>query len=912
MLLFKLAFFLLHSTILKWSYNMAEQKKHIYFVTLYVLLFFLWITFVPRSWYGKEIGILFLFYFATFLSCFYLYKTIRQLRGEKKLFWILILCTCLCGFIMELTLFLQSRSIYNQPLFSFEAMPFFILQYVLLFIGFTIKFTQLYSFKGLFQFLFDSIFIMITTIFFTLKIILNIPTFHEATNEMWILTGYFIAQSLVIYAVISLYRREEHSASRVALIIGFSIIIIYGYIHIFCLTRGIELSAALIYFIHTTSILSIGLSSLLYVFHTPMKHETKTKYYDFDYVRVFLPYFNLLLILIFSMSDFSNSETVLIGFSFSLVLLFFRQFYIWKGLQKLIHTYEGLNAQLATKVAEGICALSKSEQQYKSLFEDHPDAVFSLDLDVRFQSTNTTCANLFKIYDSKNTGYSLLHFIDSKDHALLETALQHTKEGLPQTLEVQTKTEKHLQVTLIPILVEEVVVGMFGIARNITELHKKQQQIKHLAFHDALTELPNRRKFEKALHVALHKASEQQTSLAVLFVDLDRFKKINDRFGHDVGDLLLVEVAKRLEDCLHTKDIVARQGGDEFTLLLPDIHSTKNAALIAEQLLKALNRPFILNNIELSVTPSIGIAMYPDHGTHGTELMKHADIAMYCAKATGKNKFAFFSNEMSIVESETQFLESELAKALQQNEFFLQYQPQVNTKTKQIIGFEALVRWNHPKLGMVSPEQFIPIAEETGFIIELGHWILRSACQEAKKWHDQGFTHLKVGVNLSVAQFNHPELIPTISSVLQETQLNPQALDLEITESIAINNEQSVIENLNQLQKLGIQISIDDFGTGYSSLAYLTKYPIHTLKIAKEFIHGIENNPIEEAITSSIITLAKNLQLTVIAEGVETPEQWSFLYHQNCDQIQGFLISKPVHAHEVLELLQKDPNLQIT
>lgn len=766
-----------------------------------------------------------------------------------------------------------------------------------------------YSIKGLFQFLFDSIFIIILTIYFTFTIILNISSFDTSSITIWILTFHFIAQSLVVYAVISLYRREQHSSSRVALIIGFSTILIYGYIYIYNLYRGIEISAELTYFVHTISILAIGLSALLYVLNKPVVNQRKAKYYHFDYIRFILPYFSLFMVSIFILLKLTHEKVVQIGFIVSLLLLFVRQFYMWKGNHNLIYTYEELTAQLEEKVKEGVYALSKSEQQYKSLFEDHPDAVFSLDLDGKFQSTNTACTNLFHTYYCETTSYSLLHFIDPKDYQLMETAMQLTKAGTSQTLEIRTKMKENnyydLHITLIPILVQKVVTGMFGIARDITELNEKQKQIEHLAFHDALTGVPNRRKFEIDLQTTLNKLSTNQTSLAVLFVDLDRFKKINDRLGHDVGDLLLIEVSKRFQNCLRTRDIVARQGGDEFTLMLPDVHSQKNAGFIAERLLTALNKPFFIKNEELSITPSIGIAMFPDHGANVTELMKHADIAMYRAKATGKNKFVFFSEEMSIVENETQFLEGELSKALQQNEFFLQYQPQVNTRTEEIIGFEALIRWKHPKLGIVSPAQFIPIAEETRFIIKLGEWILRTACQEAKKWHDEGFTQLKIGVNLSVVQFNDGELISTISKVLKETGLAPQALDLEITESIALNKKQSVIEKLEQLQEIGVQISIDDFGTGYSSLSYLTKYPIHTLKIAREFISQIHNNPLEEAITSSIITLAKDLQLNVIAEGVETHEQWSFLHHQNCDHIQGFLISKPVSSHKVLNLLQK-------
>ncbi|SEA86297.1 PAS domain S-box-containing protein [Bacillus nitratireducens] len=667
---------------------------------------------------------------------------------------------------MEITLFLQSLSIYDQVIFSYKALPFFIIQYILLFSGFAIKFIKHYSIRGLAQFSFDSIFIVIMNIYFTLTFILDISSFRMLTTDTWLLIGYFIAQSLVIYAVISLYRREQYSSSRISLIIGFTIILVYGYIHLFQLNKGMETSSEVSYLIHTASILLIGLSSILYILDKPMQHETKMKYYRFDYVRFILPYFSIIITFSIIVIQPWDDKFMLIGLVLSLILLFLRQLYMWKDNQVLIDTYEQLTTQLEGKVEEGASALSKSEQRYKSLFEDHPDAVFSLNMNGIFQQSNKACESLFTAYYCEVTSYSLLHFIDPQDHEVLKKSLQSTKEGRPQTLEIRTKEKEgyyyYLHITFIPIFINKEVVGMFGIARDITTLYEKQKQVEHLAFHDALTGLPNRRKFEKDLKTILNTA-----------------------------------------------------------------------------------------------------------------------------------------------QNELHFLEGELSKALQQNEFFLEYQPQVNTKTKQIIGFEALIRWKHPKLGIVSPAQFIPLAEETGFIIELGNWILRTACLEAKRWHNQGFSHLKLGVNLSVVQFNHADLIPTISKVLEETELKPEALDIEITESIAINQNQSVVAKLEQLQNLGIQISIDDFGTGYSSLAYLTKYPINTLKIAREFICGITNSPLEEAIIASIIKLSKELNLEVIAEGVETEEQWKFLHEQNCDHIQGFLFSKPVSSEDVWMLLHK-------
>ncbi|MEC2799528.1 DUF4084 domain-containing protein, partial [Bacillus thuringiensis] len=618
---------------------MINQKKYVQFVIIYISIFALWILFIPNESHIKEIGILFLFCFAALFSCHCLYKAIKKMKRSDKLFWILLLCTCLCGLVMEITLFLSSISMHNQSIFSYKALPFFIIQYILLFVGFAIKFIKNYSIKGLSQFSFDSIFIIIMNIYFTLTFILDISSFRMLTKDTWILIGYFIAQSLVIYAVISLYRREQYSSSRIALIIGFTIILVYGYIHLFQLNFGMKTSAEINYLIHTASILLIGLSSILYILDKPMQHETKAKYYRFDYIRFILPYFSIIITFSFIIIQPWDDKFMLIGLVLSLILLFLRQLYMWKDNQALIHTYEQLTTQLEGEVEEGAFALSKSEQRYKSLFEDHPDAVFSLNMNGIFQQSNKACESLFTAYYCEVASYSLVHFIDSKDHELLKKALQITKEGKPQTLEVRTKEQEgyyyYLHITLIPTFINKEVVGMFGIARDITTLYEKQKQVEHLAFHDALTGLPNRRKFEKDLKVILNTAQTNANDVAVMFLDLDRFKKINDRLGHDVGDLLLIEVANRLRGCLRSKDVVARQGGDEFTILLPEMYSEKSAIFIAEQILTILNKPFFIQGEELSITPSIGIAMYPDYGTDVNELMKNADMAMYRAKANG-------------------------------------------------------------------------------------------------------------------------------------------------------------------------------------------------------------------------------------------------------------------------------------
>ncbi|UOY91258.1 EAL domain-containing protein [Ectobacillus sp. JY-23] len=621
------------------------------------------------------------------------------------------------------------------------------------------------------------------------------------------------------------------------------------------------------------------------------------------YLRFFLPYIVIIILLhdiVTNAASHQYPQFVLLALC---IVLCFRQFYMWRENRTLVLTYQSLQERLEDKINEGIQALAKNELHYKTLFENHPDAVFSLDTSGNFQAMNVSCTNIFHYSHKELAGRPLLNYVTDPYRHVVRDAIRHAKSGKPQTFDILFN-ETHLQVTFIPTMLGTKCIGMYGIAKDMTELKEKQQQVEHMAFHDALTGLANRRQFEMRLEEAMKLATKRETMVAVLFIDLDRFKKINDRLGHDVGDLLLIEIGQRLASALRSKDVVARQGGDEFTVFLTDVFSKKSAALVAERLMELLNEPVYIGSHELKITPSIGIAMYPSHGTNVTKLMKHADIAMYRAKASGKNKYMFYAAKMSDVEDEKHFLEGELSRALQNEELVLHYQPQVDLATKRIVGFEALLRWHHPKLGLVSPASFIPLAEETGLIIPMGEWIIRTACKQAATWRDGGY-ELKVGVNLSPLQFNQSNLVGLIAHILKETKLPPHLLDLEITEGIAMKKEEQVIKKLHQLKELGVQISIDDFGTGYSSLSYLTKYPIHTLKIAREFIREIGTSRQEEAIISSIVMMAKNLGLTVIAEGVETNAQWQFLKRQDCDHIQGFYISKPLPETEIIALLQK-------
>jgi diguanylate cyclase (GGDEF)-like protein/PAS domain S-box-containing protein len=429
-----------------------------------------------------------------------------------------------------------------------------------------------------------------------------------------------------------------------------------------------------------------------------------------------------------------------------------------------------------------------------------------------------------------------------------------------------------------------------------------EDTIRHQASHDRLTELPNRLLFDDRLTLALRQANQHGEMLAVMFLDLDRFKSINDTLGHAIGDQLLQQVAQRIAGCLKQSDTIARWGGDEFTLILPHLHSAEDITKIARRILNTLETPFEFNQQELHITASIGIALAPYDGEDAETLLKNADIAMYRAKQGGKNSFQLYASEMNVQALDHLVLVNDLYKALDRGEFLLHYQPQVNLQTGKIVALEALIRWQHPQRGMVPPDQFIAIAEETGQINAIGEWVLRTACAQNRAWQMAGLPPVRVAVNLSGRQFQQ-NLTHLIAQILSNTGLEPQYLEVEITETIAMQDLALTIAVLKELQKMGITISMDDFGTGYSSLATLKQFPLHTLKIDREFIKDLPTNSKDAAVIQAIVSLGHGLNLEVVAEGVETLQQWEFLQSINCDAMQGYLFSKPIASEAIMQLV---------
>jgi diguanylate cyclase (GGDEF)-like protein/PAS domain S-box-containing protein len=444
--------------------------------------------------------------------------------------------------------------------------------------------------------------------------------------------------------------------------------------------------------------------------------------------------------------------------------------------------------------------------------------------------------------------------------------------------------------------------GAVLVFRDVTAARALAEQITHLAEHDALTGLPNRLLLNDRLALAITRAKRETSLLAILFLDLDNFKHINDSLGHPAGDKLLKSVAQRLQNCVRAPDTVSRQGGDEFVLLLQDMQQVEDAGFTARRILKAMKEAHSIEGHELYVTTSIGISVYPDDGLDAPTLLRNADTAMFQAKWAGRQNFRFFKPEMNVKAVERQSMEEDLRHALERHELTLQYQPIVNLKSGAITGAEALLRWTHPDHGSVAPITFIPVAEDSGLILPIGEWVLREACTQAKAWADRAMRPITMSVNVSSLQFRSKSFLKSLNETLNETCLAPESLNVEVTESAIMERTQFGLPTLQALRERGVRVAIDDFGTGYSSLSCLRMLEVDALKIDQSFVRGMNSNPEDTAIVNAIISMGRSLKLRIIAEGVESAEDLAFLKTQDCDEAQGFYFSHPVTAAEFAEL----------
>ena len=467
-------------------------------------------------------------------------------------------------------------------------------------------------------------------------------------------------------------------------------------------------------------------------------------------------------------------------------------------------------------------------------------------------------------------------------------------EAYPEWLSISAITDKNGRST-----------HSVSVFHDLTEIKNKDELVRHQAYHDALTGLPNHLLLRDRLTIAISRSRREGKGLAVFFLDLDHFKKVNDSFGHIAGDILLQQVAARLQDMVRKEDTLARIGGDEFVLVVQNIHSAENAAQVVHKIMTDLAGVFQVGEQEIFTGASIGISLFPHDGDDPESLIRNAETAMYRAKDRGRNNYQLFAAEMNEQITRRLFLENNLRKAVQEEQFQLYYQPKVDLKRREITGMEALVRWLQPDGTIVPPDAFIPVAEETGMIIPLGYWILRAACRQIRKWREAGYGTLQVSVNLSAQQFKQVDLAERILSILAETGVPPEALEIEVTESMLMANMEEAILTLAQLTRQGIRVALDDFGTGYSSLYYLKRLPIATVKIDRSFVADLTTDPDDNAIVSAILSMAAGLKLRVVAEGVEMRDQLDFLRQHGCDEIQGYFFSRPLPAKEAGRWLEE-------
>src|ERR1700681_3440252 len=446
--------------------------------------------------------------------------------------------------------------------------------------------------------------------------------------------------------------------------------------------------------------------------------------------------------------------------------------------------------------------------------------------------------------------------------------------------------------------------GAVIVFHDVSASQAMALQMTHSAHHDFLSGLPNRILLNDRIDQAIASASRYMKKLAVLFLDLDGFKHINDSLGHPTGDKLLQSIAKRLVECVRGSDTVSRQGGDEFVVLLLDVEQPEDAARSARKILQAVEEARPIDRHDLCITASIGVSVYPDDGLDAETLIKNADTAMYQAKENGRQSYQFFKPAMNIRAVERQSIEESLRRALERHEFALHYQPKINLKTREITGAEALIRWTHPIRGPIPPGQFIPVAEDCGLILPIGKWVLREACKQARSWVDAGLPLATMAVNISAMEFRNENFLESVFEILKDTDLDPRYLELELTESVLMKRVESAASILQTLRARGVHLAVDDFGTGYSSLSYLRKFPIDALKIDQSFVHQIATPPDETTIVTAVISMGRSLKLRVVAEGVETREQLDFLQAQQCEEAQGYYFSRPLAAPQFAQLLQ--------
>jgi diguanylate cyclase (GGDEF)-like protein len=548
-------------------------------------------------------------------------------------------------------------------------------------------------------------------------------------------------------------------------------------------------------------------------------------------------------------------------------------------------------------------------QQYIDVIDKIDIGLFVVNEDFSIRYMNSTMIKWFGDQTGKTCYASVANLDEPCPYCKLYDVIFENKKVI---YEPTTPAGQSFDIVATSIKNADGSTSKMEVIRNITDkkraqeyLIKQKEELDHQAHHDALTQLPNRLLFSDRLEQGIAKAKRNNSKLALLFIDLDHFKEINDSLGHNIGDEVLKKVTKRLLDAIRKQDTIARLGGDEFTVIIEELKQGQDASRLAQKILEVLAEPIIVEENILYVSSSIGISLYPSDGTSAQDLLKYADSAMYRAKKEGRNNFQFYSAEMTELAFERVVMEASLRTAIKKSEFVVYYQPQVDAKADKIVGMEALVRWNHTTMGLVSPEKFIPLAEATGLIIEIDRFVMKTAMQQISSWYEEGLNPGVLALNLAMKQLQQKNFVETLKEMMQQTKCQPEWIELEVTEGQIMTNPHEAINILNEISSMGIAIAVDDFGTGYSSLSYLKKLPVTKLKIDQSFIRDLPDDEDDIAISKAVIALAQSLNLDIIAEGVERVEQKEFLLENGCELIQGYLYAKPMPADEMRKRLTK-------
>ncbi|MEI6205566.1 MAG: EAL domain-containing protein [Desulfuromonadales bacterium] len=596
-------------------------------------------------------------------------------------------------------------------------------------------------------------------------------------------------------------------------------------------------------------------------------------------------------------------------------------------LEEIQHKVESVlhRRRLERSHAMMTARLEQSERLHRFLVDSSPDLIYTLDSEGRFKFINGRVESMLGYSREELIGnyYTVIVHEEDLEHAVYAFTERRSDDRATANIEVRLRSKdnryRHFESRHVVAMLSAMgmyesgpvgqeqqsrrFLGTYGVARDITERKIAEETISFQALHDHLTSLPNRRLFKDHLELSMAQSHRYGGVVGVMFIDLDRFKLVNDTHGHAEGDKLLKSVAQRLSGCVRASDTLARQGGDEFTILLPDLSHPEGAAVIAEKILEEFKLPFIVAGQEFRATASIGISIFPRDGENADLLLKHADIAMYKVKANGKDGYTFFTNEMNSCYHERISLENELRQAVQNSEFELQYQPQINVNSNRVVGMEALIRWRHPVHGLMNPSGFIDMAEEIGLISAITDWVLDEACRQLVLWHKMGLDNLRIAVNVSPQEFNNNDVVARILSCLTRYHLPGHVLDIEITENLLLNDVAGVIDKVRHLRERGIRISIDDFGTRYSSLNYLRKFPFDSIKIDKSFVRDLVEHHNSLPIIHAIIGIARGFGIHLLAEGIESSFQLKILQELGCEDMQGYFFSKPLPVSEVERLL---------